>query len=132
MSDLVSRLRSMGLEKKFEALGLDFEALFAMPPGTDRDPYEGYEWVVKKTGSFGTVINAVPPDERMGDLPWDEWFVLEGTRHHHVLYLEPPERYDEVFVAPEADDIHPPRTLGKRWYVIEDPDMTPALLRSRR
>jgi hypothetical protein len=142
MTDLISRLQSMGTDKDFAALGLDFASLFSGALRTadtashraadSHEPYEGYEWLTKKVPRFGTVINAVPPDERMKELPWEEWFVLEGELHHHVLYLGPPEHFDEIFAAPPADAIHPPRTFGKRWYVIEDPDMTPVLLRSER
>lgn len=140
MSEWISLLRSKGIDREFEAQGFDFDSLFSSAlrgGGTDHggeaaEPYASYEWLVKKVLPFGTVINAVPPDEQMGALPWEEWYVREGKPHHHVLYLEAPRHYDEIFVAPAQDDIHPPRTLGKRWYVIEDPDMTPALLRSKR
>ena len=114
------------LERAFAGLGLDFRALF---PATA--PYAGHEWLVRIVPRAGTILNAVPPEARIRSLPWEEWYVLEGRRHHHVLYLEKPGHYDEIFDAPDHDDVHPPRTLGKSWYVIEDPDMSPVLLRPR-
>jgi hypothetical protein len=112
------------LERAFNGLGLEFQALFP-----DAEPYGNHEWIVKNVPRFGTVINAVPPETRIGSLPWKEWSVLEGRHYHHVLYLAKPPKYDEIFEAPEHDEVHPPRALGKSWYVIDDPDMSPVLLR---
>lgn len=130
MADLISMLREQGIDEDFETLGHHFNSLF--PP--DRiaekgNPYQSYEWLVKTVPRFGTIINAVPPDDKIDELPWEEWYILEGVQHHHVLYLKEPATYDELFEAPDADDVHPPRTLGKNWYVVDDPDMSPVLLR---
>jgi hypothetical protein len=114
------------LEEAFAGLGLDFGKLFPCVVA-----YTGHEWLVKTIPRVGLIINAVPPDAELGRRqPWEEWYKLEGRLHHHVLYLTQPPKHDEIFQAPEHDDIHPPRTLGKSWYVIEDPDMSPALLRA--
>jgi hypothetical protein len=113
------------LERAFAGLGLDFPTLF---PTTG--PYEAHEWIVKDVAGFGTVLNAVPPDSKLRSLPWEEWYIHQGKRHHHVLYVEKPPRHDEIFRAPDHDEVHPPRTLGKSWYVIDDPDMRPVLLRA--
>ena len=114
------------LEKSFGELGLDFQKLF---PGPWQ--YESHEWLVKTIPRVGLIINAVPSGAGLHTLPWEEWYGLEGKLHHHVLYLKKPPQHDEIFDAPAQDDIHPPRTLGKSWYVIDDPDMSPVLLRSR-
>ena len=128
MEDLIAYLKRKGVDRSFAELGLDLSSQF--PEGrAATEKYGQHEWLVKKVPTFGTVINAVPPDEELRRLPWEEWYILEGKNHHHVLYLEEPAAYDELFEAPDADDIHPPRTLGKNWYVIDDPDMSPVLLR---
>lgn len=130
MEDLIAYLKQKGVDRSFAELGLDLSSQFPenkREAATER--YGQYEWLVKKVPTFGTVINALPPDDKLGELPWEEWYVLEGKNHHHVLYLKEPAAYDELFEAPDADDIHPPRTLGKNWYVVDDPDMSPVLLR---
>lgn len=114
------------LQRAFAGLGLDFHALF---PSTG--PYSEHEWLAKNVPRFGTIINAVPAEAQLSGLPWEEWYLLEGRRRHHVLYLKKPPKYDEIFEAPGHDEVHPRRTLGRKWYVIEDPDMSPVLLRSR-
>jgi hypothetical protein len=119
-------MQTESLERAFAALGLDFRAL---SPTTEA--CEAHEWIVKTIPRVGLIISAVvPPEVKMRSLPWEEWYKLEGRLHHHVLYLKKPTRYDEIFEAPDHDDVHPPRTLGKNWYVIDDPDMSAALLRA--
>jgi hypothetical protein len=132
MEDLVTYLKSRKIDRAFAGLGLDFERLFPGKTGkAGANPYDRYEWIVNTVPRFNTVINAVPPDDRLGDLAWEEWYMAGGKVHHHVLFLSEPQRWDEIFDAPEIDEIHPPRTLGKRWYVLDDSDMSPTLLRER-
>jgi len=131
MNDLTAFLKYKEIEKAFTDLGLDFNELFPEPNREKLTTmYKDYEWIVKNVPRFNTVINAVPPDEEMKNLPWEEWYSLDNKIHHHVLYLQEPSLCDEIFNAPDLDDIHPLRTLGKKWYVIDDPDMSPVLLRS--
>lgn len=130
MEDLYTLFRKKNIEKAFQDVGLNLKTLF--PEKTNQkasELYGNHEWVVKKVPQFGTIINAVPPNEKIGNNPWEEWYMQDKIIHHHVLYLEKPASYDEVFIAPDYDDIHPSRTLGKKWYVIDDKDMSPVLLR---
>ena len=132
MADLIPFLREKNIDRAFKSLSLDFNTLFPLQRIEESgNPYKDYEWILKTAPRFNTVINAVPPDEKMDELPWEEWYVLNEVIHHHVLFLKEPPRYDEIFEAPDYDEIHPPRTLGKNWYVIEDPDMSPVLLRNK-
>ena len=130
MDDLHSYLKENGIDRNYEELGLDLFVLFPESRGQEAtNRYGKHEWLVKRVSKFGTIINAVPPDDKIEELPWEEWYLLDGKKYHHVLYLNEPDSYDEIFEAPEADDVHPPRTLGKNWYVVDDPDMSPVLLR---
>ena len=130
MEGFISKLYRKGVEKAFRTIGLDFHLLF--PESLDETlgrVYGEYEWIVRDVPGYGTVINAVPPDKLLHSQPWEEWYIQENAAHHHVLYLEKPDHYDEVFDAPDHDDIHPHRTLGRCWWVIDDPDYSPLLTR---
>lgn len=130
MEGLISKLYRKGVEKAFRTIGLDFRLLF--PESLDDmlgRVYGEYEWIVRDVPGYGAVINAVPPDQLLHSQPWEEWYKHENAVHHHVLYLEKPDHYDEVFDAPDQDDIHPYRTLGRRWWVIDDPDPSPLFTR---
>lgn len=133
MNTLISLLQSKGIDREFAELGFEIQELFVpqtrIDEQSEENPYKGYEWIVRKNvEKIGTIINAVPPDEKMDYLPWEEWFVLNGEQIHHVLYLKQLSHYDEIFEAPQKDGIHPDRTIGKRWYVLYDTNMKAALL----
>ena len=130
MNDILKLLEKKQIDRSFSAIGLDFNKLF---PEESREKiniaYGDHEWIVKTVETIGTVINAVPSDENIDMLPWEEWFMLNGKLTHHVLFINKPDIYDEIFEAPDQDDVHPPRTLGRKWFVIDDKDMNPVLLR---
>jgi hypothetical protein len=132
MANLIDTLKARGVEKAFPFLQLDFSELFGkrITRGNAR-VYEQHEWVVNEIPVLGHVVNAVPRKAMLEELLWEEWFRKDGKTYHHVLTLKRPARYDDVFVAPEHDDIHPAVTLGRTWYVVNDPDMSPVLLRGR-
>ena len=130
MNTLPEAFKEKNLTGAFLDIGIKYKGLF--PGGfinTASEIYKNYEWVVKTVPGYNRVINAVPPDINMKSFPWEEWFLLDGKTYHHVLYLKEPAQYDEIFNAPSIDDIHPARVLGRKWYVIDDPDMSLVLLR---
>ncbi len=129
MSTLIEVLKANRIDTVLPELKLDFDRMFGGSVQVDPNPYRDHEWVVRNVPVFGYVVNAVPRPERIQDLFWEEWFRKDGKTFHHILFLKKPERWDEIFVAPERDDIHPPATLGRTWYVVDDPDMSPVLLR---
>ena len=130
MNKLVNILKEKNVDGAFAVIGLDFDESFPHTlAGSKDNPYEDHEWVVKVVPVFGHVVNAVPIDEKMDELFWEEWFTKDGTIYHHILSLKEPAQYDEIFEAPEHDEIHPERVLGKNWYVIDDKDLSPVLLR---
>ncbi len=130
MNELIAILKEKKVDEAFSVIGLDFDESFTNKLANREDnPYKDHEWIVKVVPVFGHVINAVPIDEKMDELFWEEWFKKDDQIYHHILYLKEPTHYDEIFEAPEQDDIHPVRTLGKKWYVIDDKDLSPVLLR---
>jgi len=128
VNDLQKELTAIGVEKTFLRMGLDFETLFSDSKKLQENPYRNHHWVVKENEEY-LVVNAIPSKEVKDHIFWEEWYLHAGEVHHHVLSLWEPCAYQEVFQAPERDDIHPPQCFGSRWFVIEDADMRPLLLR---
>lgn len=121
-------LRGTGADTAFADMGLDFETLF--PAGkTEGNRYAGHVWKVVRAHGM-VIINAVPPVERQDTLFWEEWFRRDGKTYHHIMRLAAPATYDEVFVCPPSDDVHPSEVFGKSWYVVNDRDMSPVLYRT--
>lgn len=94
-----------------------------------KSSYSGWKWTVRKCDEFPIIINAIPPVEEMEKYFWEEWYMQDKKVHHHILYLIEPDSYDQIFEAPQTDDIHPPEIMSKKWYVLEDQDMSLFLTR---
>jgi len=126
MERLEDVLRQQGVLAAVAELGLDAGKVFGGEPPSN--PYRHHRWLVKRTADK-TIVNAIPDEGDQDHLFWEEWYAEGGRTHHHVLSRWAPARYDAVFQAPEHDDEHPPLSFGKRWFVIDDPDMRAWLLR---
>ncbi len=132
MANLIDTLKARGVAQAFPLLQLDFSELFEkrFTRGNAR-VYDHHEWIVRDAPPLGRIVHAVPRKSLLEELIWEEWFRKDGKTYHHVLTLKRPPRYDDVFIAPEHDEIHPEVTLGRTWYVVNDLDMSPVLLRGR-
>jgi hypothetical protein len=124
---LQNELEKADVELAFTRIGLNFKELFGSG-SVQGNPYREHTWLVKESGGF-LVVNAIPAVVDQDRLFWEEWYLNEGEIHHHVLSLWRPHTYHAVFQAPERDDLHPEYCFGSAWYVVEDPDMSPWLLR---
>jgi hypothetical protein len=126
---MLTILREINGDSACKQIGIDFNELFV----TDfvDDPYAEHTWYINNHEKV-VVINALPPRDKQDRIFWEEWYRMRNEEicHHHVLTLWRPKCYDAIWVAPDKkDDIHPESVLGKKWYVVEDPDMRPLLLR---
>jgi hypothetical protein len=130
MANLIGRLKTRGVDTAFAAFQLDFSELLVkrVTRATAR-AYEHHDWVVLDDPLLGRVVNAVPRKAMIEELHWEQWCRKDGTTHHRILSLARPSRWDDVFIAPDHDDAHPPAVFGRTWYMVEDPDMCPLLLR---
>ncbi len=132
MANLITMLRARGVDKVLPLLELDFSELFEkLQTNANAHAYDQHDWIIGRDPGLGSIVNAVPRGDMIEELLWEEWFRKDGKTRHHVLSLKRPNRYDDVFVAPEHDEVHPEVTFGRTWYMIEDPDMRPVLLRVR-
>lgn len=128
MSWLSELLKECHIDETFKRLGLEFSKVFPNLEEMENNPYRNHTWVVKENQDY-LVINAIPEKYDQDNLIWEEWYLHSGEVHHHILSLWEPQSYQEIFQAPESDDIHPPQCFSQKWYVIEDSDMRALLLR---
>ena len=127
MTELAKYLLSIDADDYFNVMGLSVDNLF-LKDSIEKNPYCEHLWYLKKSEEV-TAVNAIPDLSNQDRLFWEEWYIYQGEVHHHILTLYKPEHYDEIFNCPEKDSIHPPLSFGKTWYVVEDKDMRPLLLR---
>jgi len=119
-------LEAEGVRAALAELGLEAGTVFGAWKAPN--PYRHHRWLVKRTPDK-LIVNAIPEDADQDHLFWEEWYAEGGKVHHHVLSRWVPARYDGIFDAPASDQEHPPLSFGKRWYVIDDPDMRAWLVR---
>lgn len=128
------KLREAGVPQAAERLGLDFEGIFLEQVVGD-NPYLDYDWQIvsnsKEGLKEGIVIHGVPSPEKFGELPWEEWFVLGGEQHHHILYTEECEHCDQEIYIDNSDRGHPEQTRESRWFYYNDTDLTPKLFQTQ-
>ncbi len=131
MANLIETLKTRGVDQVFASFKLSFIDFFEKHTATATVAYENHDWLVRDDPFIGRVVSAVPHRDKIEELPWEQWHVKGGAVHHRVLTTARPPRYDDVFVAPDDSDKFPAAILGRTWYVVEDPDMCPQMLRGR-
>jgi hypothetical protein len=132
MANLIDTLRTRGVDQAFASFKLNFVELFEKHlSSATAAAYENHDWIVRDDPFVGRVVSAVPHRSKIEELPWEQWHIKGGAAHHRILTLARPPRYDDVFVAPDDSDLFPGAVLGRTWFVVEDPDMCPQLLRGR-
>ncbi len=126
MQTLDEVLRDHGVQAAFADMGVDPATLFATE--LEENPYRDHRWIVKHTPNK-VIVNAIPDQADLDHLFWEQWYTHRGQVHHQVLTLWQPSRHDGIFHAPAHDEEHPTVCSGKRWFVVEDTDLRPWLLR---
>ena len=90
--------------------------------------YHTHQWVASESSQVGPVLNAIPDLSKTDQIPWEEWFVVNGQIKHHVLFTRKHEKSNMTWRG-EADDLeHPKEVLGIDWYAYND-DPKPFLLK---
>lgn len=130
MSNLIETLKTRGVDQAFTSFNLNICDLVEKHLSPQSAvAYDEHEWLVRDDPFVGRVVSAVPPKSRIEELAWEQWFMKGGVLCHRILTIARPARYDDVFVAPDDNEKYPPAVLGRTWFVVNDPDLCPRLLR---
>lgn len=122
-----------GVDVACEKMGYSFDELFLDFCRGGNIPYADYYWCVYTTTDVrvkpNIYIHAIPQPDSPEDMPWEEWFVMDGTFHHHVCYpRKMPKTEHIVHISPDDND-HPLYTMDKIWHWYIESDLTPILYR---
>lgn len=133
MSDYEQKLRQAGIDVLFQKLGWSFEEIMVKPAENVKDdPYAEYRFLILRNHhpamANGQVAFALPPAEKIKELPWEEWFILDGKEYHQVFYWNKVGKCDLEWTAPDKDEQHPDQILGIKWNYYIDSNKVPALL----
>ena len=121
--------------KFLTSIGVDFETQFLRTLAScalEEDPYNLNKWeVVPHSLISGGVLHCYPLEIGVARVTWEEWFILDGEIHHHILSNLPFESEQGVW-TPDADDKdHPIEVLGRSWHYQNTSDLKPSLLTSK-
>lgn len=90
--------------------------------------YSNHEWIVIKNSQVGPVINAVPDISIAESVPWEEWFLIDGNVHHHILFKKKYPKSNMTWKGNLDDKEHPKQVLGILWYVYNEKNVNPFLI----
>ena len=69
------------------------------------------------------------PDISIADsVPWEEWFLMSGNVHHHILFKKKYPKSNMTWKGNLDDKEHPKQVLGILWHVYNDKNVNPFLI----
>ena len=90
--------------------------------------YLNHKWSVIQNSQVGKVINAVPDISKADSVPWEEWFLMDGNIHHHILFKKKYPKSNMTWEGSLDDKEHPKQVLGIFWHVYNEKDLNPYLI----
>jgi hypothetical protein len=135
MSKTNERWIEIGVPEFLAKIGIDFESNFLKTLQnctTSENPYPNSKWeIIPHSVIPGGVLHCYPIKIEQSKVTWEEWFLMDGEIHHHILSNQPFENEEGIW-TPEADDQdHPVEVLGRSWHYQNSSDLRPSLLVSK-
>ena len=127
MSDFSKFLEKINNSKILDTakdLGISSE-IFTNPKISEL--YSNHEWIVKQNSQVGSVINAVPDISIADSVPWEEWFLMGGNVHHHILFKKKHPKSNMTWKGSIGDNEHPKKVLGILWHLYNEKNVNPYL-----
>ena len=90
--------------------------------------YLNHKWSVIQNSQVGKVINAVPDISKADSIPWEEWFLMDGNIHHHILFKIKYPKSNMTWEGSLDDKEHPKQVLGILWHIYNEKDLNPYLI----
>lgn len=94
------------------------------------NPYQAHIWAILPHPLIPSgVLHAYPARNSQKNKIWEEWFLLDGSIHHHVLSQLKLQQTQGEWMGEITDADHPKEVLGINWYYHNDLDHRPFYLR---
>jgi len=128
MSDLSKFLEKIKKSKILDTakdFGINIE-IFTAPEISEL--YSDHEWIVIQNSQVGPVINVVPDISIADSVPWEEWFLMDGILHHHILFKKKYPKSNMTWKGSLDDKEHPKQVLDVLWHVYNEKNVNPYLI----
>ena len=125
--ELVESWDVAGMAPFLTEIGVDFAREFIDPLQASplaHSPYAGYTWEVLPNSRINPgVLHAYPTTIGDDKVIWEEWFLLDGEFHHHILHNYEIANATEHWKG--IDDDHPAEVCDIQWHLYNDANRTP-------
>jgi len=120
---------ALGLPEFLAGIGVNFdkyfiEALDASP--LNADPYNDATWEIWPHSQIPSgVLHCYPKKVEATGVNWEEWFLMDGEIHHHILSNTKFDRATGIWVPQPGDVDHPVAILDYSWHYEISGDLRP-------
>jgi len=120
---------AIGLPEFLAGIGIDFdkyfiEAVNASP--LSADPYNDATWEIWPHSQIQSgVLHCYPKKVEPNGVNWEEWFLMDGEIHHHILSNTKFDRATAIWVPQPGDADHPVAILDYSWHYEISEDLRP-------
>ena len=128
MSDLskfLEKIKNLKILDTAKDFGINIE-IFTAPEISEL--YSDHEWIVIQNSQVGPVINVVPDISIADSVPWEEWFLMDGILHHHILFKKKYPKSNMTWKGSLDDKEHPKQVLDVLWHVYNEKNVNPYLI----
>ena len=130
--EIYQRWIEIDVQSFLEKIGVNFQTNFAQPLSncnSEESPFLNSKWqIIPHSAISNGVLHCYPLRLSTSRVIWEEWFLLDGNIHHHLLSNLPFPSEQGIW-TPDATDVdHPQEVLGRSWHYENLTEMKPVTL----
>ena len=126
-----ARWQELNAEFFLTSIGIDFKSNFLEPISNTNqitDPYANSIWqIIPHSLIPQGVLHCFPKVVTAEKVIWEEWFLMDGEIHHHILSNYPFDSAQGIWTPEPIDTDHPIEVLGLSWHYKNSKDLKPTL-----
>ncbi len=126
-----ARWQELNAEFFLTSIGIDFKSNFLEPISNTNqitDPYANSIWqIIPHSLIPQGVLHCFPKVVTAEKVIWEEWFLMDGEIHHHILSNHPFDSAQGIWTPEPIDTDHPIEVLGLSWHYKNSKDLKPTL-----
>ena len=126
-----ARWQELNAEFFLTSIGIDFKSNFLEPISNTNqitDPYTNSIWqIIPHSLIPQGVLHCFPKVVTAEKVIWEEWFLIDGEIHHHILSNHSFNSAQGIWMPEPNDTDHPIEVLGLSWHYENSKDLRPTL-----
>jgi hypothetical protein len=119
----------IGVPEFLAGIGVDFDKYFIEAVNRSSlnvDPYDHATWEIWPHSQIPSgVLHCYPKEVKANGVNWEEWFLMDGEIHHHILSNTKFDGATGIWVPQPGDADHPVAILDFSWHYEISEDLRP-------